>query len=187
MSNQVEVNNNTIDEGLRLTEEEEGNLVKNERSGSLEIEELKDGKESGVKDEKVEISYLKNGCKLEESRAEEVEMKTDMESADERDYTDAEKANMVESTVAENAKEGSLENMQVSSMEEIERPSFDGEVREIEVTDESSTEMSSVVEFSSSSVKTREEEDEVSRLLAALRALCTSTNTDVVLLCFEPV
>ena len=160
MSNQVEVNNNTIDEGLRLTEEEEGNLVKNERSGSLEIEELKDGKESGVKDEKVETSYLKIDGKLEENRAEEVKMKTGV---------------------------GSLENMQVSSMEEIERPSFDGEVREIEVTDESSTEMSSVVEFSSSSVKTREEEDEVSRLLAALRALCTSTNTDVVLLCFEPV
>lgn len=41
-----------------------------------------------------------------------------------------------------------------------------------------------VVEFSSSAVKTKDEkEGEVSRLLAALRALCTSANTDVVLLC----
>ena len=69
-------------------------------------------------------------------------------------------------------------------MEEMERPAFEGEVREVEVTDESSTEMNSVLEFSSSAVKTRDEsEDEVSRLLAALRALCTSANTDVVLLC----
>ena len=44
--------------------------------------------------------------------------------------------------------------------------------------------MNSVVEFSGSAVKTKDEkEGEVSRLLAALRALCTSANTDVVLLC----
>ena len=65
MSDQVEVNNNTIDEGLRLTEEEEGNLVKNERSASLKIEEHKDGKDSIVKDEKVETSYFKIGGKME--------------------------------------------------------------------------------------------------------------------------
>merc|ERR1719376_852541 len=70
-------------------------------------------------------------------------------------------------------------------MEEIKRLSFGGEVRELEVSDKSSTEMNSVVEFNSSAVKTRDEkkEDEVSLLLAALRALCTSANTDVVLLC----
>ena len=43
---------------------------------------------------------------------------------------------------------------------------------------------SSVLELDSNVVKVYEEkEDEVSRLLFALRALCTSDNTDVVLLC----
>ena len=42
----------------------------------------------------------------------------------------------------------------------------------------------SVLELDSNAVKNFEEkEDEVSRLLFALRALCTSDNTDVVLLC----
>merc|ERR1712192_117603 len=101
---------------------------------------------------------------------------------EERGEADDEKAIMVEE-----AKEASpfVEHMQDGSMEEIERRSFGGEVREIEVSGESSTEMNSVVEFNSSAVKSRDEEneDEVSRLLAALRALCTSSNTDVVLLC----
>merc|ERR1712181_155468 len=101
---------------------------------------------------------------------------------EERGEADDEKAIMVEE-----AKEASpfLEHMQDGSMEEIERRSFGGEVREIEVSGESSSEMNSVMEFNSSAVKSRDEEneDEVSRLLAALRALCTSSNTDVVLLC----
>merc|ERR1712192_297419 len=101
---------------------------------------------------------------------------------EERGEADDEKAIMVEE-----AKEASpfLEHMQDGSMEEIERRSFGGEVREIEVSGESSTEMSSVVEFNTSAVKSSDDkkEDEVSRLLAALRALCTSSNTDVVLPC----
>merc|ERR1712192_384193 len=101
---------------------------------------------------------------------------------EERGEADDEKAIMVEE-----AKEASpfLEHMQDGNMEEIEMPPFGGDVREIEVTDESSSEMSSVVEFNTSAVKSSDDkkEDEVSRLLAALRALCTSSNTDVVLLC----
>merc|ERR1712181_41420 len=101
---------------------------------------------------------------------------------EERGEADDEKAIMVEE-----AKEASpfLEHMQDGSMEEIERRSFGGEVREIEVSGESSSEMNSVVEFNTSAVKSSDDkkEDEVSRLLAALRALCTSSNTDVVLLC----
>jgi len=113
---------------------------------------------------------------------EEVGMTTDGDLAEERGDAENEKAIMVEE-----AKEASpfLKHMQDGSKEEIERSSFGGEVREIEVSEESSFEMNSVVEFNSSAVQTRDEkkEDEVSRLLAALRALCTSANTDVVLLC----
>ena len=190
MSNQVEVNNNTIDvesrrvdEGLRSTEEE-GNLLKNKCGASFKIEEAGNEEQAGVGDE---TSCSKSGGKVEETGAEDVGMKTGVVLAEERDGADVEKVKMVESTLTENTKEGSRpyqDYVQVGFMEEMERPAFEGEVREVEVTDESSTEMNSVVEFSSSAVKTRDEsEDEVSRLLAALRALCTSANTDVVLLC----
>ena len=63
---------------------------------------------------------------------------------------------------------------------------YDYAIREkLDVADEVSIEdTASVLELDSSAVKNFEEkEDEVSRLLFALRALCTSDNTDVVLLC----
>jgi len=169
MSNQVEVNNNTIDvesrrvhEGKRLAEEE-GNLLKNKCGASFEIEEAGNEEQNGG-DEKVEPICLEVIGKVEETGA----------GAD------------VESTLVKGTKEDrlSLENVQGALVEEIDRPSFGGEIREIEITDESSTEMNSVVEFSGSAGKTKDDkEDDVSRLLAALRALCTSANTDVVLLC----
>jgi len=186
MSNQAEVNNNTIvvdDGGMQLAEDE-GILPKIKVGARFEIEETGDGKQDGVRDEKVETSCLKISGKveLEETGVGEDGMKTGVVLAGKQGDTDDDTAEMIEE-----AKEGRplLENMQVSFMEKIERPSFGGEVREIDVSDDSSTEMNSVVEFSSTVVKTRDEEkeDEVSRLLAALRALCTSANTDVVLLC----
>merc|ERR1712192_62173 len=72
--------------------------------------------------------------------------------SEERGDADDEKA-----TMGEKAKEGSsfLENMQAGSMEEIERPSFGGEAREIDVSDESSSDMNTVVEFNISSVKSK--------------------------------
>ena len=173
MSNQVEVNNNTIDVESRVVDgclrlaEEEGNLPKNK------CEEEQDG----VDDEKVESSCLKIGGKVKEPGAEEVGMETDVVLADDgADSADVEEVK--ESTLlTENARED-------RPFQEIERSSVVGEVREMEDTEESRSDMSSVVEFSGSSVNTRDEkEDEVSRLLAALRALCTSANTDVVLLC----
>ena len=178
MSNQVEVNNNTIDVddgGLQLADGE-GNLPKIKGGASFEIEEAGNGEEDGVRNEKVETSCLNISGKVEETGVGEDGMKTCVVLASKKGDADDDTAKMVEEA---------KENVQVSSMEKIERPSFGGEVRELDVTDESSTEMNSVVEFSSTAVKTRDEkkEDEVSRLLAALRALCTSANTDVVLLC----
>ena len=57
--------------------------------------------------------------------------------------------------------------------------------KKLDVADDLSTDDTvSVLELDSKAVKNFEEkEDEVSRLLFALRALCTSDNTDVVLLC----
>ena len=57
--------------------------------------------------------------------------------------------------------------------------------KKLDVADDLSTDdTTSVLELDSDAVKNFEEkEDEVSRLLFALRALCTSDNTDVVLLC----
>jgi len=180
MFNQVEVNNNTIDvesqrvdEGLRSAEEE-GKLLKNKCGASFKIEEAGNEEQVGVGDEKVATSCFSGG-EVEETGAEDVGMKAGVVLGDGKDGAD------VESTLVKNAKEGRpfLGNVQGGFMEEIDRRSFGGEI-----TDESSTEMNSVVEFSGSAVKTKDEkEGEVSRLLAALRALCTSANTDVVLLC----
>ena len=172
MSNQVEVNNNTVDVESRVVDgglrSADRNLLKNK------FEEEQDD----VEDEKVESSCLKIGGKVKEPGAEEVGMETDVVLADDgADSADVEKVKIVGSTLTENATEG-------RPFQEIERSSVVGEVREIEDTEESRSDMSSVVEFSGSSLNTGDEkEDEVSRLLAALRALCTSANTDVVLLC----
>ena len=174
MSNQVEVNNNTIDVESRVVDgslrsaEEEGSLLKNK------FEEEQDG----VYDEKVESSCLNIGDKVKEPKAEEVGMETGVVLTDDgADSADVEKVKIVEGTLTENAREG-------RPFQEIERSSVVREVKEIEDTEESRSDMSSVVEFSGSSVNTGDEkEDEVSRLLAALRALCTSANTDVLLLC----
>ena len=68
MSNQVEVNNNTIyvesqrvDEGLRSAEEEE-NLLKNKCGASFKIEEAGNEEQVGVGDEKVATSCFSAQC-----------------------------------------------------------------------------------------------------------------------------
>ena len=68
MSNQAEVNNDTIvvdDGGLQLAEDE-GNLPKIRGGASFEIEETGDGKQDIVRDEKVETSCMKISSKVEE-------------------------------------------------------------------------------------------------------------------------
>ena len=101
MSNQVEVNNNTIDvesrrvdEGLRSTEEE-GNLLKNKCGASFKIEEAGNEEQAGVGDE---TSCFKSGGKVEETGAEDVGMKSGVVLG--KDGAD------VESTLVKDAKEG---------------------------------------------------------------------------------
>ena len=99
MSNQVEVNNNTIDVdgGLRLAEEK-GNLSKNECGASWEIEQSGSKEQDRVRD--AETSCLKTSGKVEETR---VEVETEVVLAEVRGGADVEKAIMVEE-----AKEASL-------------------------------------------------------------------------------
>ena len=103
MSNQVEVNNNTIDvesqrvdEGLRSTEEE-GNLLKNKCGASFKIEEAGNEEQVGVGDEKVATSCFSGG-EVEETGAEDVGMKSGVVLG--KDGAD------VESTLVKDAKEG---------------------------------------------------------------------------------
>ena len=126
-----------------------------------------------------ENNRLEVDGKVGELKAEGVEAKDDEILALKRDAADADYCG-----TEEESKEARAEGLKVNFTEDFEGPSVGGKVREVEVTDDSSSEMNSVVEFSGSAVKNRDENvDEVSRLLAALRALCTSANTDVVLLC----
>ena len=196
MSNQSEINNNTVEdiswgveEGLQtkcVSREEKGPLLENggtssEIEGSVNEQQVvfgDHGAGSGTGED--ENSCLEVDGKVKEFKVEEVGANGDEILASKRDAGDADCSGTEESKEARS----SLENMKVNFMEDFEVPPVGGKVREVEVTDDSSSEMNSVVEFSGSAVKNRDENvDEVSRLLAALRALCTSANTDVVLIC----
>ena len=196
MSNQSEINNNTVEdiswgveEGLQtkcVSKEEKGPLLENggtssEIEGSVNEQQVvfgDHGAGSGTGED--ENSCLEVDGKVKEFKVEEVGANGDEILASKRDAGDADCSGTEESKEARS----SLENMKVNFMEDFEVPPVGGKVREVEVTDDSSSEMISVMEFSGSALKIRDESvDEVSRLLAALRALCTSANTDVVLLC----
>ena len=126
-----------------------------------------------------ENNRLEVDGKVGELKAEGVEAKDDEILALKRDAADADYCG-----TEEESKEARAEGLKVNFIEDFEGPPVGGKAREVEVTDDSSSEMNSVMEFSGSALKTRDESvDEVSRLLAALRALCSSANTDVVLLC----
>ena len=175
-----------VEEGLQtkcVSKEEKGLLLENggtssEIEGSVNEQQVvfgDHGAGSGTGED--ENSCLEVDGKVKEFKVEEVGANGDEILASKRDAD-------CSSTEEPKEARSSLENMKVNFMEDFEVPPVGGKVREVEVTDDSSSEMNSVVEFSGSAVKNRDENvDEVSRLLAALRALCTSANTDVVLLC----
>ena len=91
---------------------------------------------------------------------------------------------LVESVLLEETKtEGNFIEKRRAVMSEVTDESVLN--KKLDVADDLSTDDTvSVLELDGNAVKNFEEkEDEVSRLLFALRALCTSDNTDVVLLC----
>ena len=100
------------------------------------------------------------------------------------DVGDVYQTELVESVLFEETKtEGNLIEKRRAVIFEVTDESLLN--KKLDVADDLSTDDTvSVLELDSKAVKSFEEkEDEVSRLLFALRALCTSDNTDVVLLC----
>ena len=100
------------------------------------------------------------------------------------DVGDVDQTELVESVLFEETKtEGNfIEKRRAVMFEVTDKPLLN---KKLDVADDWSTDdTTSVLELDGNAVKNFEEkEDEVSRLLFALRALCTSDNTDVVLLC----
>ena len=199
MSSQTEVNNNKVlgvDDYESSQEMSKTALVVNiEKRG---FEEEKGGEDQAA----VNLAMAMVAVQEKEGKVDKVGTALSMEEVDinENDLVEDVKADRnfyeegrgndfggtdeVESVLFEESKtEGNLiENRQVVMFEVTDESQSS---KQLDVAGDLSIEdTASVLELDSNAVKIYEEkEDEVSRLLFALRALCTSDNTDVVLLC----
>ena len=196
MGSQTEVNNNQV-----LGVDDYKSSQEMLRTSLVNIEKMGFEEEQGGEDlEAVNLAMV--GGQEKEGKVDKVGTVLSMEEVDmnktdlvedvktERNLKDKGRGNdsggtdEVESVLFEETKtEGNLIEKRRAGMFEVTDESLLN--KKLDVADDSSTDDTvSVLELDVTAMKNFEEkEDEVSRLLFALRALCTSDNTDVVLLC----